>query len=435
MRALFPLLAMALLGCTRSDPSSQSTVPTAWDEPLPDRTLVDGCDPEIRPPSGRSSYDSGPVDPHQAVFGDRWPDPFFVHLGWPGRDPSTSVGILWRTDPDTLASKAEITPVGGGDTLTVEGASFLFGDSYEAGTGDYRMHEIRLCSGLEPGTTYTYRVGGEGHWSPEYQFTTPGAPGTFDAFRVVVLGDSRGSYEQFGHILARADAHDPDFFVFSGDMVDTGTRQDEWDAWFAASGDIFAGKVVVPTHGNHEVLASHYFAHFAFPNNEEWFDLQYGDLHLISLNDTVRDLSHVDEQAAWLDQQLAQTDSGWQAMVHHRTMYSTCLTHGSNTALRAAWGPVLDDHGVDLVFAGHNHIYERSVPVKAEAEVGPGEGTTYFVTGGAGAPLYTSAEFDWFAAAVAKTEHYLVLDFGPSGIRGTAYDPADNVLDEFVIPR
>ncbi|MEC8424648.1 MAG: fibronectin type III domain-containing protein, partial [Myxococcota bacterium] len=212
------------------------------------------CDPRVLVPVGVLHDRPIPAAAHADVYGSA-PDPFSVHLGLPSRDPSTSISMLWRTDAETMASiveygPAETWPEG---AVRVEGYTYGYGGT-ELGTGPYRMHEVRLCEVLIPGTAYTYRVGGEGAWSDVHTFTTPGAPGSFDTYRIAVAGDSRGAYDTWAQVVAAMEVHEPDLFLFSGDMVELGAVQPEWDAWFAAAGDAFARKPIVPAHGNHEFL-------------------------------------------------------------------------------------------------------------------------------------------------------------------------------------
>ncbi len=425
---ILPLCALALTACGSDGPGKKNK--DKGTEPV---VLIDECDPVVRAASPLLATGDGPVDAHSDTFGAA-ADPYHVHLGWPSSDPSTSIAFVWRTDADTLASVVEYG-TNGQLTERAEGASFLYGGA-TAGEGPNRVHELKLCGRMKPGTTYTYRVGGEGHWSPEYSFTTPGAPGTFDSYRIGFIGDSRGAYETWDDLLLAMEAHSPDFYVFSGDMVELGPSQAEWDAWFDASGDVFANKVLVPAHGNHEFLAVHYFAQFSLPNNEEWFSIRYGDLHLVSLNDTVRDQDDRSvHQVDYMNRVFGEHDSSWQVAAHHQAMYSTSTNHGSDLDLRSHWEPVYDNFGLDLVVAGHNHVYERSVPIRAGAEVGPEAGTTYIVSGGAGAPLYTGFDPEWFNSVAEAIEHFVIADFSPAGIEVTARDRSDNVVDSFTIPR
>lgn len=431
-------LALSLLACQAPAPDSGGTTPTTdggTEQPL----VFGDCDSAVAVPWGIAGEDGDPVPaaPHASTFGGETPDPWAVRLGWPSRDPSTSVSMLWRTDVDTMASIVEYGPAADfpEGATQVEGYSFLYGGA-EIGEGIYRMHEVRLCGLVEPGTSYGYRVGGEGHWSETYTFSTPGAPGSFDSFRVGIAGDSRGDYATWGDIVAAMESHAPDLYLFSGDMIELGANQAEWDDWLAASGTMLAEKPFLGSHGNHEFLAQHYFAQFGFPGNEEWFAFEFGDLLVLSLNDTVRSQDQIStEQRAFIQEELAATALPWRVGMHHQSAYSACTTHDSNLTVRAAWADAFEDGGVQLVTAGHNHIYERSLPIKGGEAVGQGEGTVYLVSGGAGAPLYTSVADEWWNVVHSSIEHYIIADFGPKQVDVVVRDLNGAVIDEFSVPR
>lgn len=396
---------------------------------------INDCDPEIGLPTNVFNLAVSPADPHAEIYGEEAPDPFAVRLNWPSSDPSTSISIVWRTDNETLASAVELWSREE-RVMRFEGASFLFGGRGDS-AGDHRVHEFKICSGLKPDTEYHYRVGGEGHWSEIRSFRTAPEPGTFDSFRVAVMGDSREGYDIWGDIARQADTHDPDFFVFAGDMVQTGSMQHEWDEWFTQAEDVLSRKVVVPTHGNHELLAIHYFANWSLPHNEEWFQIRYGDLYLISLNDTVFDMQHRElEQVEYMDQVWGQAPAdAWKVPVHHHSIYASSSRHGSNHQLRRQWEPSYDQHQPQLVLAAHNHTYERSVPIRNGEPANEGEGTVYIVTGGAGAPLYRGQDERWYNEVFNATEHFMIADFGPDQIDVVVRDMAGNVIDSFVVPR
>ena len=79
------------------------------------------------------------------------------------------------------------------------------------------------------------------------------------------------------------------------------------------------------------------------------------------------------EQLAWLEKELAASKSDWKIMFFHHPLYASGR-HGSNESLRDQLEPLFVKYGVDVVFAGHEHFYERLKPQK---------GITYFVTGSA----------------------------------------------------
>lgn len=394
----------------------------------------EACSENVDIPTGFLEDLDVAADPHSVVLGAA-PEPRWIRYQWPSVETGTSAAFLWGTDLDTLASVVEIGPVEGfpDGAVRYEGASFLYG-SGEVGAGLYRLHEVRLCGRLTPGTTYSYRVGGEGAWSETFTITAPADE--LDTFRIGIAGDSRGAYETWGQVVEAFDTAEVDFILFSGDMVEFGTSQEEWEAWLEAAGDVLARRPIVPAHGNHEFLSQNYFAQFALPGNEEWYSIDYGGMRIVVLNDTVRDAAELtQEQAVFLDAALTEAGDDWKIAVHHQSAYATCTTHNSDLDVRAAWVPAFDKHDVHAVFAGHNHLYERSVPIRDGAAVGEGEGTVYVVTGGAGAPLYGSTEEQWFGAVAVPTNHYLIADVTPQEMTVNAYDLAGNVIDTFVVPR
>jgi hypothetical protein len=421
-----PLAALVVLlaGCsfyddtpdTNTDPIGSAGDPT--------------CSEEITSPLGPTGVPGAAPQAHAETYGAE-PAPFQVRYQWPTSRPDVSAGFLWRTDTDTLATVVEW---GEGTELTerTEGMSLIFGDSNDF--DGFRIHEVRLCGKLTPATTYSYRVGGDEAWSDTYTFTTPGAPDSFDTVTIGIVGDSRGAYTTWASLLESMEAFDPDLYMFSGDMVEFGVVQAEWDSWFEAAGDLWATKVLVPAHGNHEFLARNYFAQFALPGNEEWFSLDYGPLHLVSLNDTVRNTNDIYTfQTNFLATDLVAHDRPWTFVQHHQPIYSACTRHGSQESLREAWGPEFDAGDVDVVVAGHNHIYERSVRITAEQEAA--DGTTYLVAGGGGAPLYEESDDTWFNLVANPIEHYIIAEITGNTATFTVRDLDDNVLDTFTLTK
>ncbi len=454
-------LALAVLGLSACDVSVQDegddtdvvvdgTFTDANGDGISESTVaVSQCSESYVIPGPFGSVLDGSVQPHQAVFGgaqsvlrggdvvsEVGPTPSQVHLGWPGEDTSTSIAFVWNTDAGTLASQVQIGRGADLDpaalTTTLDGVTYRYGGS----TGDeYRVHELKLCGRLLPATVYSYRVGGEGHWSKVYTFTTPGAPDSFTSFRAVFLGDSRGSYEKWGEVVAMAAAESPDLFVFSGDAVELGSNQWEWLSWWDATGDVFAERVIVPAHGNHESLVTNYFAQISMPGAEHWFTLRYGSLALVVLNDTSpnypTDIAF--DQVTFMEEHL-DTDALWTAAVHHKTAYTVSTSHDADSEVFAAWPPAFDGLGLDFVLAGHNHLYERSKPLRDNLVVGEGEGTVYVVSGGAGAELYTGIGDAPFKEVAEAVHHYVVVDFDESGAQFTVKSLDGDAVDSFELP-
>jgi predicted phosphodiesterase len=87
----------------------------------------------------------------------------------------------------------------------------------------------------------------------------------------------------------------------------------------------------------------------------------------------VLDSNYLDpDQIAWLETELAASGSDWKVAYFHHPLYTTAR-RGPEIELRAVLEPILLKHGVDVVFQGHEHIYERMRPQK---------GIQYFTAGG-----------------------------------------------------
>jgi predicted phosphodiesterase len=78
------------------------------------------------------------------------------------------------------------------------------------------------------------------------------------------------------------------------------------------------------------------------------------------------------EQLVWLEKELAASGSDWKIAFFHHPLYSSGDTHGSDETLREQLEPLFVKYGVDAVFTGHEHFYERIKPQK---------GIAYFISG------------------------------------------------------
>jgi hypothetical protein len=109
----------------------------------------------------------------------------------------------------------------------------------------------------------------------------------------------------------------------------------------------------------------------------------------------------------------------------HRSPYSAGGEHGSDLTVRAAFSPVFERYGVQLVLSAHEHTYERTHPLRESAT---GTAVTYIVAGGGGAPLYASGTAEWTAFASSR-HHYVkglatdcTITLSAIGLDGRAFD-------------
>lgn len=400
------------------------------------------------------------------------PAPDHIHTSFAG-PATTSFAVNWRTvGVDTLATQvlygadepAVLAADGPGTGVSVQSGHSMKYDR----AGGFLVHEAHVC-GLAPSTRYFYKVGGAGAWSSVFDVSTSPTIGTPEVWRFGVTGDSRNEPAIFAETQARLQTAAVDLQVFSGDAVVLGPNQGEWDAFFEASAggvsvqDVLARIPFMVANGNHDGLATNYLAQFALPQQatagergegEEWYSFDYGNAHFVVLNDTSTADLIANAQRTWLRADLTAVDrtmTPWVFVMHHSPMYTCATAHGPELSLRASWQPLFDEFGVDFVFNGHNHEYERSLPIRGfasgttEGQVQPAgtngipqaaNGTVYVVAAGAGAPLYgvdqASTGYTVFAES---TRNYVVVEIEGKTMRYHAYRLDGTDLDVFEYTR
>lgn len=361
-----------------------------------------------------------------------------VDVGAPGRaDPATSAGFGWQTDLETLASEIQWGKTPDPASWPAEnrrsGITFISPEGLIAPQGDDRLHEAYLC-GLDPATTYYYRVGGgpagKEVWSDVYSFTTtPKDPNTEVTFGI--SGDSRGQdNEAWRLIQMRMMKAGVTAEIFSGDMINFATDQGEWHkwldlAWKDSAGNLSAlGQILMlPTHGNHENHTVHFYSAVILPQDpkyskypELFYSVDIGPVHVVVVDDfwvtsPTGDPEYAPMLQAWLEKDLAAANANranvpWIVVSHHHGEFSSSA-HGTDSDVlkgREFFVPIWDKYHVDFAALGHDHNYERSKPVSGPltgetldpmVQDSPAKGTIYMICAGAGADAYGNGTSTW----------------------------------------
>ena len=76
------------------------------------------------------------------------------------------------------------------------------------------------------------------------------------------------------------------------------------------------------------------------------------------------------KQLAWIETALREAPEDWKICYFHHPLYSSASRHGSAVDLRALLEPIFVKHAVNMVFAGHDHVYERLKPQSGIIHVG-----------------------------------------------------------------
>jgi len=248
-------------------------------------------------------------------------------------------------------------------------------------------HEVAL-PGLAAASAVRYRVVAGADATPERTFYTAPRPG--GVIRFGVYGDTRGGHAVHARIAESLLAEAPDFVVVTGDLVLRGSDEGDWQRFFQVAGELLARIPFYLAVGNHdlgrtgdeqrrvnEIFDFPSTGGTGHPDPAHWYSFDVAGLHFAMLDSSAYDSA---QQLAWLRSDLAAARrAGARALfaaVHHGP-YSRG-PHGGSQLARERYVPILAEYGVVLLFAGHDHIYQR----------GEAGGIRYVVSGGGGAPLY-----------------------------------------------
>jgi hypothetical protein len=320
---------------------------------------------------------------------------------------------------------------------------------------DYYQHVARL-TGLPPLTEYTYDVllGGADLTSTIDRFRTAPLEGT-GSIRFIAFGDSGiGSTEQ-RQLASRMALDSFDLALHAGDVAygsqstsGPGSHLTLHNWFFDIYKDWLRRRPFYPSIGNHDdelAFAQPYRDVFVLPENgvtsgyadhaERFYSFDYGPVHFVAL-DTERafqDPLRRQAQVTWLENDLAATAQPWRVVFFHRSPYSNGVEHGSDLAVRQAFGPLFERYGVQLVISGHDHDFERSVPWRQTTTAG-GRAVMYVVSGGGGARLYGVGQAAWTARSVSAY-HYVRANVGTCLLQLEAVGLDGAIFDTYSLDR
>ena len=308
-----------------------------------------------------------------------------------------SIIIKWRTD---VATNSRV----------------VFGIDETSLTNDVTLqnnvtdHTVQL-SGLSALTEYYYAVGNSAQilsGPQNHRFRTHPLNGESAPVRVWAIGDfGKGNTEQVevkNSYETYSDTVETNVWIWLGDNVyDDGKDSEYQTRLFELNGfkDVFNRLPFWPSPGNHDYnevweqsalfgipysnipLNQHEGPYFdmvdvpqqgeagGFPSQlEVFYSFDYGDVHFLSLNSELWDLTQtlngINQMKTWIEQELNQNDKTFTIAYFHQPPYSKG-SHDSDDAyelvmkaMREHLIPLLESYDVDLVVCGHSHVFERS---------------------------------------------------------------------------
>lgn len=322
-----------------------------------------------------------------------------------GNQTATSVQIIWNTNSAALTRVDYGVDLTYGRTTTVPTPSTL--------------HVVTLTN-LLTGTTYFYQIASPSGGAPLAASTlkTNRDEGDSD-FTFAVFGDSgvaiapslAPSQYNVAALLARVQ---PAFVLHTGDVIYNLGEYANFDSeFFRPYSRTLTSVPFFTSLGNHDYGTANgqpYLDNFYLPSNnplnsERYYSFDYGNAHIVAL-DANQDTSAEGAMTLWLRNDLASTSKFWKFVFFHQPIY-TSGPHSFDfdyLSRRANLAPVFDEYNVDIVFAGHDHDYERTLPIRNFAAAS--SGVVYITTGGGGATVYPVGKSTW--TAFSQSAHHVV---------------------------
>jgi calcineurin-like phosphoesterase family protein len=203
--------------------------------------------------------------------------------------------------------------------------------------------------------------------------TLPNANGNL---KFAVIGDSgTGSSSQYAvaeKLTASKDKFPYEFVLMLGDNLYSGSGAKDFQKKFEKpyKSLLDSGMKFYAALGNHDNPNERFYKAWNM-NGERFYTFKpKPGVRFFALDSNYMD----PKQVEWLEKELAASGSDWKICFFHHPIYSSGGAHGSNLQLREQLEPLFLKYGVDAVFAGHEHFYER---------IKPQRGIYYFISGGA----------------------------------------------------
>jgi 3',5'-cyclic AMP phosphodiesterase CpdA len=194
--------------------------------------------------------------------------------------------------------------------------------------------------------------------------------------RFAVIGDmgtgELPQYEIAAKMNSSREIFHFDFVLMLGDNIYGGHNPADYHKKFELPYKplLDAGVQFYGSLGNHDSTTERFYKPFNM-NGQPYYTYKRGNVQFFVL-----DTNYMKpEQVSWLQKELQNSRADWKICYFHHPLYSSGSFHGASTELRLSLEPLFVKYGVQVVFAGHEHVYERTKPQN---------GITYFTEGAAG---------------------------------------------------
>ena len=253
-------------------------------------------------------------------------------------------------------------------------------------------------------------------------------PNRPDSLKFLAMGDNgtgdRPQYE-VGQQMAKLHATFPfDLVIMLGDNMYGGQSPADYVKKFEQpyAPLLAAGVKFQASMGNHDRPDQVSYKPYNM-NGQRYYTYTRGNVRFFALDSNLMD----QKQLEWLDTQLKNAREDWKICYFHHPLYSNAARHGSAVDLRVLLEPIFVRNGVNVVFSGHDHVYERLKPQK---------GIYYFVSGAAGQLRKGNMEpSDQTAAAFDRDQSFMAIEVAGAEMSFQSISRTGQIVDSGVIQR
>jgi predicted phosphodiesterase len=195
--------------------------------------------------------------------------------------------------------------------------------------------------------------------------------------RFAVIGDS-GTGEKDQYNIARQmeiyhQVVNFNFVIMLGDNIYGGHEPRDFEQKFVVPYKplLDAGVQFYASLGNHDDPKLEPLYKPFNMNGERYYTFKKDDVQFFALDSNYMDA----QQLSWLEKNLRSSNAHWKICYFHHPLYNEGKMHGPDLDLRNQLSPLIKNYGVNVVFSGHEHSYQRLKPV---------DNVYYFVQGDSG---------------------------------------------------
>jgi predicted MPP superfamily phosphohydrolase len=254
----------------------------------------------------------------------------------------------------------------------------------------------------------------------------PALPNRPDSVKFAVVGDGgtgdRPQYEIARQMAIAHGASPFDLVLMLGDNFygrqGPEDLKQKFDRPYAAL--LRAGVTFRATLGNHDAPENRFYPPLNM-HGQRYYTFARQHVRFFALDTNLLDAP----QRAWFEAALRAAEEDWKICYFHHPLYSSAGRHGSAIDLRVLLEPLLDRYGVQVVWSGHDHAYERIKPQK---------GIHYFVSGAAGRLRKGDlAASDLTAAGFDQDQSFMLVEVVGAELHFRAISRTGTTVDSGVI--